>query len=162
ITASDGFACSSAFRRPSLRRAVKGRVNAELLTTSPAEKVALVVRSILSMVNNGERHMMRFGLAVLAYAMPTFVLGYIWHLVLFEDYYRALRIYRDDIIIPFGLLSILIQGSVFAWIHARAFGQSALGFGSRMLLYGGLGAILSWSFTTLAVGAKNVMTSVPS
>ena len=106
--------------------------------------------------------MMRFSLAVLAYVVPTFALGFIWHLVLFEDYYRALHIYRDDIIIPFGLLSILIQGGIFAWIYAKAFGQSAAGFGLRSLLYGALGAILSWSFTTLAVAAKNVMTSVPS
>ena len=31
-----------------------------------------------------------------------------------------------------------------------------------MLTYGALGAVLSWSFTTLAVAAKNQMTSVPS
>jgi len=106
--------------------------------------------------------MMRFSLAVLAYVVPTFALGFIWHLVMFEDYYRALHIYRDDIIIPFGLLSMLIQGGVFAWIYAKAFGRSAAGFGSDALLYGALGATLSWSFTTLAVAAKNVMTSVPS
>jgi hypothetical protein len=106
--------------------------------------------------------MMRSGLAVLAYVVPTFALGFIWHLVLFEDSYRALHIYRDDIIIPFGLLSMLIQGGIFAWIYARVFGKSTAGFGSRALLYGALGAILSWSFTTLAVAAKNVMASVPS
>jgi hypothetical protein len=106
--------------------------------------------------------MMRFGFAVLAYVVPTFALGFFWHLVLFEDYYRALHIYRDDIIIPFGLLSMLIQGCVFAWIYAKAFDRSVAGFGSHALRYGALGAILSWSFTTLAVAAKNVMTSVPS
>ena len=31
----------------------------------------------------------------------------------------------------------------------------------RALTYGALGAALSWSFTTLTVAAKNVMTSVP-
>src|SRR5690348_12614670 len=106
--------------------------------------------------------MMRFGFAVLAYVVPTFALGFAWHLVLFEDQYQALHIYRDDIVIPFGLLSMLIQGSIFAWVYAKAFSQSSAGFGSRSLLYGALGAILSWSFTTLAVAAKNVMTSVPS
>ena len=30
-----------------------------------------------------------------------------------------------------------------------------------MIAYGAMGAALSWSFTTLAVAAKNVMTSVP-
>ncbi|UCI07920.1 hypothetical protein [Mesorhizobium sp. B1-1-8] len=105
--------------------------------------------------------MMRFGLAVLAYVLPTFGLGFVWHLVLFDDYYRALHIYRDDIIIPFGLLSMLIQGGIFAWIYGRTLAQSATSFGSRALLYGLLGAVLSWSFTTLAVAAKNIMTSVP-
>ena len=28
--------------------------------------------------------------------------------------------------------------------------------------YGGVGAVLSWSFTTLNVAAKNVMSSVPN
>jgi len=32
---------------------------------------------------------------------------------------------------------------------------------SRSLAYTTLGAVLSWSFTTLAVAAKNVMSSVP-
>ena len=31
----------------------------------------------------------------------------------------------------------------------------------RGLVYGAFGAVLSWSFTTIAVAAKNVMTSVP-
>jgi len=106
--------------------------------------------------------MMRFALAVLAYVVPTFALGFTWHLILFDDYYRALHIYRDDIIIPFGLLSMLIQGGIFAWIYAKAFGQSAAAFGTRALLYGALGAALSWSFTTIAVAAKNIMSSVPS
>lgn len=106
--------------------------------------------------------MMRFALAILAYVVPTFALGFTWHLILFDDYYRALHIYRDDVIIPFGLLSMLIQGGVFAWIYAKAFGHSAATFGTRALLYGALGAALSWSFTTIAVAAKNVMSSVPS
>jgi len=31
----------------------------------------------------------------------------------------------------------------------------------RSLVYAAFGAVLSWSFTTIAVAAKNVMTSVP-
>jgi hypothetical protein len=106
--------------------------------------------------------MMRFGLAVLAYVVPTFSLGFVWHLVLFEEYYRALHIYRDDIIIPLGLLSMLVQAGIFAWIYPKAFGRSATGFVPQALLYGATGALLSWSYTTLAVAAKNVMSSVPS
>jgi hypothetical protein len=63
--------------------------------------------------------MMRFFLAVLAYVVPTFALGFVWHLILFEHYYKALAIYRNDIIIPFGFLSMLIQATIFAWIYQR-------------------------------------------
>jgi hypothetical protein len=98
---------------------------------------------------------------VLAYLVPTFVLWFVWHLVLFESYYDALGIYRRDIIIPFGFLSILIQAAIFAWLYERAFAERDGGLPSRALAYGAVGAILSWSFTTLAVAAKNVMASVP-
>jgi hypothetical protein len=105
--------------------------------------------------------MMRFTLGALAYVVPTFALGFVWHLILFEDYYRALAIYRNDIIIPLGLLSMLIQAVLFAWIYEKAFAQRDGSLFMRALSYATLGAVLSWSFTTLAVAAKNVMTSVP-
>jgi hypothetical protein len=106
--------------------------------------------------------MRRFILAVLAYLIPTFVLGFVWHLILFENYYKALYIYRDDVVIPFGLLSMLIQAVIFAGIYSRVFLRSDRRFLSRALTYSALGAALSWSFTTLAVAAKNIMTSVPN
>ena len=106
-------------------------------------------------------HMTRFTVGVLAYIVPTFALGFVWHLVLFKGYYEALAIYRSDIIIPFGFLSMLIQAFVFAWIYVKAIAPRNGSFGSRALTYGVLGAVLSWSFTTLAVAAKNVMASVP-
>jgi hypothetical protein len=105
--------------------------------------------------------MKRYVFAVLAYLVPTFALGFVWHLVLFQSYYDALGIYRHDIIIPFGFLSMMIQASIFAWLYEKAFAGSHGGLASRAFTYGVVGAILSWSFTTLAVAAKNVMTSVP-
>jgi hypothetical protein len=102
----------------------------------------------------------RFVFGILAYVVPTFLLGFVWHLVLFGDYYEALGIYRDDMIFPLGLASMLIQAILFALIYEKAFGGSELEAG-RVLRYGLAGAALSWSFTTLAVAAKNVMTSVP-
>ena len=104
---------------------------------------------------------MRFGLGVLAYLVPTFALGFVWHLVLFEGYYERLAIYRKDIIIPFGFLSMLIQAVIFAWIYQQAFAKRNGGLMARGLRYAAIGAILSWSFTTLAVAAKNMMASVP-
>ena len=61
----------------------------------------------------------RFLLLLLAYLVPTFALGYVWHLKLFGAAYHALGIYRPDVIIPFGFLSMLLQGAVFALYTAR-------------------------------------------
>lgn len=105
---------------------------------------------------------MLFVLRVLAYVVPTFALGFVWHLVLFESYYDSLAIYRRNVIIPFGFLSMLIQGVVFAWLYEKVFARQRGTPTSRALAYGVIGAILSWSFTTLAVAAKNVMSSVSS
>jgi len=104
---------------------------------------------------------MRPGLGVLAYLAPTSALGFVWHLILFHGYYERLAIYRKDIIIPFGFLSMLIQAFLFAWLYQQAFAQHNGGLLSRGVTYAAFGAALSWSFTTLAVAAKNVMTSVP-
>ncbi|MBN8501351.1 MAG: hypothetical protein J0M19_09400 [Sphingomonadales bacterium] len=105
--------------------------------------------------------MKRLVLGLLAYVVPTFLLGFFWHLVLFDDYYKALAMYRQDIIIPFGFLSMLIQGLLFGWMFDQAFADRPGGFLAVAVSYGILGALLSWSFTTLAVSAKNVMRSVP-
>lgn len=105
--------------------------------------------------------MMRFFFGVLAYVVPTFALGFVWHLVLFEQYYKALAIYRSDVIIPFGLLSMLIQAIIFAWTYREIFTRRSGTLLSCGLTYAIVGAALSWSFTTIAVAAKNVMTSVP-
>jgi hypothetical protein len=104
---------------------------------------------------------MRLGLAILAYIVPTFALGFVWHLVLFKHYYDALAMYRSEVIIPFGLLSMLIQAIAFAWVYEKAFAHRNGTLLSRVALYAVFGAGLSWSFTTIAVAAKNVMTSVP-
>jgi hypothetical protein len=103
----------------------------------------------------------RFGLGVLAYLVPTFALGFVWHLILFKQYYEDLAIYRKDIIIPFGLLSMLVQAFLFVWMYGQVFAPRNGSLLARGLLYAVFGAVLSWSFTTLAVAAKNTMTSVP-
>jgi hypothetical protein len=103
----------------------------------------------------------RFLLAVLAYLVPTFALGFVWHLFAFDSYYAALEIYRAEIIVPFGFLSMLVQAMLFALVFRWGFADMPGGTLRRGLLYAAFGAALSWSFTTLAVAAKNVMTSVP-
>ena len=102
-----------------------------------------------------------FWLGVAAYVVPTFPIGYVWHLVAFAPVYKGLAIYRDDVVIPFGLLSMLIQGAAFSWVYPRAFADRSAWLRNGVR-YGLALAALSWSFTTLAVAAKNVMTSVPT
>ena len=53
-------------------------------------------------------------LAVLAYVVPTFPLGYFWHLTFFAERYKELEVYRDDLIFPLGLVSMLVQGIIWA------------------------------------------------
>ncbi len=95
----------------------------------------------------------------LAYLVPTFLLGYVWHLVLFTGYYERLAMYRHDVVIPLGLASMSIQAMMFAWIWERL-AASCPSLAARAWRYALIGAVLSWSFTTLAVAAKNVMSSV--
>lgn len=105
--------------------------------------------------------MRRSVLAVLAYLVPTFVTGFVWHLVLFHSLYQRLEIYRPDPLIPLGLGSMLVQAVLFAWAYPRLFSTAPQAWG-RSALLAGLGfAALSWSFTTLAVAAKHPMTSLP-
>jgi hypothetical protein len=102
----------------------------------------------------------RIAIGALSYLIPTFALGFVWHLVAFKGYYDALELYREDVIIPFGFLSMSIQALLFAWVYERVFARFPE-VTSRAVGYAAFGAVLSWSFTTIAVAAKNVMSSVP-
>ena len=62
-------------------------------------------------------------------------LGFVWHLILFEDYYAALQIYRSDIIVPFGFLSMSIQAVLCAWLYGKAFAAQSGGWLARGLRY---------------------------
>jgi hypothetical protein len=102
-----------------------------------------------------------FWLGFAAYVVPSFPIAYVWHLVAFAPLYRDLAMYRDDVIVPFGLLSMLIQAAAFSWVYPRAFPERSAWLWNG-LRYGLALAVVSWSFTTLAVAAKNVMISVPT
>jgi hypothetical protein len=103
-----------------------------------------------------------FWLGVAAYLVPTFPIAYAWHLVAFAPAYDALGIYRPDPIIPFGFASMVIQAIAFSWAYPRLFPGRGSAILKPGLTYGLALAMLSWSFTTLAVAAKNIMTSVPA
>ena len=102
---------------------------------------------------------MTYWLAVLAYVLPTFPLGYFWHLRTFAPAYARLEMYRDTVIIPMGLGSMVLQGMFFAWAYPRLFDTADwLGSAVRFFVIFGL---LAWSFMVLPVAAKYRMTSVP-
>ena len=102
-----------------------------------------------------------FWLAAAAYLLPTFPLGYFWHLVTFHEQYERLAISRPDVIIPFGLTSMIIQAVIFAVAYPRLFDTARDTWWRGALGFFLAGSILSWSFTTVPVAAKFQMTSVP-
>jgi len=117
----------------------------------------------MTMTQTGGRALSRSSLwlGVAAYLVPTFPIAYVWHLVLFAPTYDALGIYRPDPIIPFGFASMVIQGIIFSCASPRLYPDRSSAIFGPGLAYGLALAVLSWSFTTLAVAAKNVMSSVP-
>ncbi len=102
-----------------------------------------------------------FWLAVLAYLLPTFPLGYFWHLVTFADRYHQLAMYRDDVIIPLGLMSMAVQALLFAWAYPRLFGSRPGSWTQGAAKFGVFFGALAWSFAVLPVAAKYRMSSVP-
>lgn len=93
------------------------------------------------------------------YVIATFAIAYVWHLKVFDARYKALGIYRDDVLPLFGLGSMVIQGVCFALVYDGFFAPMA-GWLMAAVAYAAFGAIFSWSFTTLAVAAKSRMTSI--
>jgi riboflavin transporter FmnP len=115
-------------------------------------------RDMIATAPRGGQMRQRFVLAMLAYILPTFPLGYAWHLATFKSYYDSLQVYRDDIVIPFGLLSMLVQSIVWAYLYSRLFAGEPVWRGAAK--FAALAAPLAWSFMVIAVGAKHHMASV--
>lgn len=95
-----------------------------------------------------------------AYVAITFALGFIWHLMIFKNVYHRLAIYTrlDDPIIPLGLLSMLIQGAVLAYLYPLVVGlaDSVLAGISFSLLMG----LFLVSSAVIAEAAKQRVTSL--
>lgn len=95
--------------------------------------------------------------SVLAYMLPTFPLGYLWHLTVFADFYKSLHVYREDVLLPFGIGAMLVQGGIWAVLYRRLFeGETVIRGAVR---FASIAAPLAWSFMALAVSAKHQMTS---
>ncbi|MGB8338003.1 MAG: hypothetical protein WCE43_03935, partial [Burkholderiales bacterium] len=64
----------------------------------------------------------------------------------------------EDMIIPFGMVSMLIQGVVWSIVYERLFSGEPILKGA--LKFALLACPLAWSFMVLAVSAKHQMSSV--
>lgn len=101
-----------------------------------------------------------FWLGFLAYLVPTFPLGYAWHLSWFHSAYDALGLYRPDVIIPMGLASMVLQAVLFSWSYPKLFSvERTAWMRSALLCFISFG-LLAWSYSVLPVAAKYNMTSV--
>lgn len=101
-----------------------------------------------------------FWLACAAYLLPTFPLGYLWHLKVFKERYERLEMYRADVIIPLGLSTMIMQALLYAWIYPRLFDTTAHAWLGSALRFGGVFGVLAWSLAVLPVAAKYRMASV--
>lgn len=99
-----------------------------------------------------------FFLAIAAYLLPSFPLGYVWHMALFADSYHALNLFREDVIIPMGLVAMLTQAVLFAWAYPHLFG--GLSWATGALRFGVVFGLLAWSYSTLPIAAKYQMSSI--
>ena len=99
----------------------------------------------------------RYILGAACYLLASFPIAYYWHLVIFKHVYDRLEIYRDDVIVPLGLATMILQAGLFSWLYPRLFPTG--GYLINSLKYALFGSLLSISYTTLPVAAKFPMAS---
>lgn len=104
--------------------------------------------------------MKKFLLATAFYSIVTMIHGFTWHFNFFPELYAQLGVYnRDPPIIPLGFASMVIQGIVLAYLYPLWYrGGSPIFEGIKFGLI--LGVFL-FSVSTLAVGAKIHVSSIP-
>jgi hypothetical protein len=101
----------------------------------------------------------KFIVAALAYVGVSFILGFVWHLILFKDIYFGLGIYtREEPIFAFGVGAMVLQGLILAYLFPFS------NRGTRPIMSGvGFGLIMGtfmWSVTVLAFAAKTNVASL--
>ena len=103
----------------------------------------------------------KFGFAVIAYVVVTFVIAAGWHLVLFKDLYDHLGIFsRKEPIIPLGIASMVMQALVLAYLYPRFYrGGNPVATGA---LFGLLVGVLMASIAVFAEAGKHQVSSLPT
>jgi hypothetical protein len=60
----------------------------------------------------------KIGLATISYVLLTMAIAFPWHMIWFHDLYLEMGAYtRSEPIIPLGMLSMLVQGVVIAYLY---------------------------------------------
>ena len=96
-----------------------------------------------------------FWKAMFGYSIITLALGMVWHFVWFRDLYHQLGIYnREQPIIPLGILSMLIQGVILAYLFPFFYYKGGHPV-TPGIKYGLLMGVYMYSVSTLANAAKN-------
>jgi hypothetical protein len=101
----------------------------------------------------------KFTLAAIAYIIVTFAVAASWHLLLFKDLYDQLAIFtRKEPLIPLGIVSILMQALVLAYLYPSVYrGGSPVKEGLR---FGLLIGILMASIAVFAEAGKQNVSSL--
>ena len=100
--------------------------------------------------------MKKVALGTLAYTVGTFVLAIVWHIVLFEDRYRAYGYIEDEPNFVVGFLTILIQGAVLSFPLFKIKGNGVKR-GLKFALWIG---VFFWTSHVLAFVAKQSVQNV--
>lgn len=100
----------------------------------------------------------QFWWGFLAYLVPLFPLAFVWHQRIFKRTYERLELFRDDVIVPFGFISMAMQAVFFSWVFPKLFNSS--NWMLNGLQFAAAFGLLGWSFMVLPVAAKYRMASV--
>ncbi len=94
----------------------------------------------------------RIALGTIAYTVGTFALAVVWHVVLFEDRYRAFGYIEDKPNFLLGFVTILLQGFILSVLFPlfRLKGSSLV----RGLKFAFLTGLFFWTSHVLAFVAK--------
>ncbi len=104
--------------------------------------------------------MKKFWLTVLSYLAISMALGMSWHFFFFKETYDVLGIYnRAEPIIPLGMLSMLVQGMILAYLFPK-FYRGNRPFYDGMIFSLTMGLFL-FSVSTLSNAAKIQVSSMP-
>ena len=96
--------------------------------------------------------MRKIALATLSYVVLSLLVAYPWHLVWFHDAYLQMgAVTRAEPIIPLGVLSMIIQGAVIAYLYPFYYrGGHPVAEGIKFTLIAGLLIYTVMGFATAA------------